>query len=184
VSFSSRAEEAMATRRTKVQSWYLDVSLIRNYWGSDRVYHHTAPVNMMYGLHEALRLSLEEGLEARYARHATNARAFAAGVEALGLVLRVSVRERLPPLTTVAVPAGVDDARARASFLDRYGIEIGGGLGPLKGNTWRFGFMGAGSTRKNVILCLGALASVLRSHGVTPAGDGIAAAESVWARAG
>jgi alanine-glyoxylate transaminase/serine-glyoxylate transaminase/serine-pyruvate transaminase len=180
VSFSARAEEVMRARTTRVQSWYLDVSLIRNYWGSERVYHHTAPINMMYGLYEALRLVIDEGLDARAKRHVANAHALAAGLRALGLSLRVPEGERLPPLTTVVVPDGVDDAATRRALLDRYGIEIGGGLGPFKGNTWRFGLMGWSSTRRNVVLCLGALAGVLRSHGFEPKGDPVAAAEAEW----
>jgi alanine-glyoxylate transaminase/serine-glyoxylate transaminase/serine-pyruvate transaminase len=183
VSFSARAEAVMSARKTPVQSWYLDVSLIQSYWGTDRVYHHTAPINMMYGLHEALRVVLEEGLSARIARHTANARALAAGLRALGLVPRVPEAERLPPLTTVAIPPGVDDAAVRRTLLDDYGIEIGGGLGPLKGNTWRIGLMGSGSTRRNVVVCLGALAETLRSKGMAPEGDAVAAAGAEWARA-
>jgi alanine-glyoxylate transaminase / serine-glyoxylate transaminase / serine-pyruvate transaminase len=180
VSFSPRAEDAMSARKSRVQSWYLDVSLIKSYWGTDRVYHHTAPINMMYALHEALRLVLEEGLAARIRRHATNAKAFAAGLAALGLSPRVPEAERLPPLTTVAIPEGVDDAATRRRLLDGYGIEIGGGLGPFKGNTWRFGLMGSGSTRRNVVLCLTALADALQGPSVGRAGDAIAAAHSAF----
>jgi alanine-glyoxylate transaminase/serine-glyoxylate transaminase/serine-pyruvate transaminase len=144
------------------------------------VYHHTAPINMMYALHEALRLVLEEGLPARIRRHAANAGALAAGLSALGLSLRVPERERLPPLTTVAIPDGVDDGATRRALLDGYGIEIGGGLGPFKGNTWRIGLMGSASTRRNVLLCLGALAATLQGRGVARAGDAIAAAQAAW----
>lgn len=180
VSFSARAEDVMARRKARVQSWYLDVSLIKDYWGSERSYHHTAPINMMYALHEALRLVLVEGMDARTMRHAENARALGVGLGALGLSLRVPEPERLPPLTTVAIPSGVDDASVRRALLDEYGIEIGGGLGPFKGNTWRFGLMGAGSTRRNVVLCLGALANVLSARGFETSTDPIAAASSVW----
>lgn len=180
VSLSAAAEAALAARRRPVQSWYLDLSLIGKYWGTDRVYHHTAPINMLYGLHEALRLVLEEGLEARAARHRANASALAAGLVALGLSLRVPPGERLPPLTTVAIPDGVDDGTLRRALLDRYGIEIGGGLGPMKGNTWRFGLMGEGSTRRNVTLCLSALTTLLREQGFRTHDDPIAAAASVW----
>ncbi|HVW29718.1 MAG TPA: alanine--glyoxylate aminotransferase family protein [Polyangiaceae bacterium] len=178
VSFSERAEDAMSARKSRVQSWYLDVSLIKSYWGTDRVYHHTAPINMMYGLHEALRLVLEEGLATRFRRHATNAKALAAGLVALGLSPRVREGERLPPLTTVAIPEDVDDAATRRALLERYGIEIGGGLGPFKGNTWRVGLMGAGSTRRNVLLCLTALADTLQKHSGAKAGEAIAAAHA------
>jgi len=180
VSFSPRAEDVMASRKSRVQSWYLDVSLIKSYWGTDRVYHHTAPINMTYALHEALRLVLEEGLAGRIRRHAVNAKALGEGLAALGLSLRVPEGERLPPLTTVAVPEGVDDAATRRALLDGYGIEIGGGLGPFKGNTWRFGLMGAGSTRRNVLVCLAALAATLRGRHAGKAGDAIAAAEAAW----
>jgi alanine-glyoxylate transaminase/serine-glyoxylate transaminase/serine-pyruvate transaminase len=180
VSFSQRAEDVMSARKSRVQSWYLDVSLIRSYWGTDRVYHHTAPINMMYALHEALRLVLEEGLAARIRRHAVTAGALAAGFSALGLSLRVPEQERLPPLTTVAIPDGIDDVATRKALLDGYGIEIGGGLGPFKGNTWRFGLMGSASTRRNVLLCLSALAATLPGRGAAKAGDAIVAAEEAW----
>jgi alanine-glyoxylate transaminase/serine-glyoxylate transaminase/serine-pyruvate transaminase len=180
VSFSARAEDVMSARKSRVQSWYLDVSLIKSYWGTDRAYHHTAPINMMYALHEALRLVLEEGLAIRIRRHAANAGALAAGLTALGLSLRVPERERLPPLTTVAIPEGTDDAATRRALLQDYGIEIGGGLGPFKGNTWRFGLMGSGSTRRNVLLCLSALAATLRGRAVESTGAAIAAAQATW----
>ena len=180
VTFSARAEAALAARKTPVASWYLDLSLIAQYWGGDRAYHHTAPINMLYGLHEALRLVLEEGLEARERRHRLNARALVAGLEAMGLELRVPEAERLPPLTAVAVPAGVDDAALRRRLLLEHGIEIGGGLGPMKGNTWRIGLMGAGSTRRNATLCLAALSSALAAQGHRVAEDPIAAADAVW----
>lgn len=181
VSFSARAEDAMSARKSRVQSWYLDVSLIKSYWGTDRAYHHTAPINMMYALHEALRLVLGEGLPARIRRHAVNAGALSAGLSALGLSLRVPENERLPPLTTVAIPDGVDDGATRRSLLDGYGVEIGGGLGPFKGNTWRIGLMGSASTRRNVLLCLSALAATLQGRGVAGAGDAITAASAAWA---
>ncbi len=181
VSLSPAAERVLSARTSKVPCWYLDLSLIRSYWGSDRAYHHTAPVNMMYGLHEALRLVLEEGLEARFERHRANVRALWAGLEALGLEPRVPLAERLPPLTTVRVPEGVDDARARAFLLSQFGLEIGGGLGPMKGNTWRIGLMGAGSDRRNVVLVLGALHAALDAQGVRAPSDALAAAEAALA---
>ncbi len=180
VSFSPRAQAVLAARKTPVQSWYLDLSLISNYWGSERAYHHTAPINMLYGLHEALRIALEEGTEAREVRHRLNASAFVAGIEALGLALRVPEPERLPPLTAIAVPDGVEDARARAFLLERFDLEIGGGLGPMKGNTWRVGLMGWGSSRENVELCLGALTAALLDQGYEPARDALAAAAAVY----
>jgi len=179
VSFGPRAMEALRARKTKVQSWYLDLSMIASYWGSERVYHHTAPINMLYGLHEALRLVLEEGLAARFERHALHARALVAGLEALGLEPRVPAAERLAPLTAIAVPAGIDDARARRFLLERFGLEIGGGLGPMKGNTWRVGLMGVGSNRRNVCLCLAALRAALEAQG-RRAADPLPAAAAVY----
>ena len=148
-----------------MQSWYLDLTMVASYWGDDRAYHHTAPINMLYGLHEALRLVLEEGLEARIARHARNSKALVAGLEALGLEPRVPAAERLAPLTAVAVPDGIEDAKVRGFLLSELGIEIGGGLGPMKGNTWRIGLMGSGSTRRNVTACLSGLVTALTANG-------------------
>ena len=163
VTFSAAALEAMDRRLTKCRSWYLDMSLIRNYWGADRAYHHTTPVNMTYALREALRAVLEEGLEARIARHRRHHLALRAGLEAMGLSY-IPARS-LASLNAVSIPAGVDDARARARLLDEFGIEIGGGLGPFKGKAWRVGLMGASSTRRNVTLLLGALETILRDAG-------------------
>jgi len=168
VSFSARAEAKLAARKQKVQSWYLDLGLIASYWGEERAYHHTAPINQVYAIHEALRLTLEEGLAARYARHAENGQAFAAGIEALGLKLIVPAEHRLAQLTSVLLPDAVDDARARRFLLDEFGIEIGGGLGPFAGKAWRIGLMGHGSTRANVELCLHAIGAALREQGLTP----------------
>jgi alanine-glyoxylate transaminase/serine-glyoxylate transaminase/serine-pyruvate transaminase len=160
VTFSAAALEAMDRRKTKVRSWYLDMSLIRNYWSADRVYHHTAPVNMTYALREALRAVLEEGLDARIARHRANHLALRAGLEVMGIAYIPAAS--LAPLNAVFIPPGVDDARVRARLLDEFGIEIGGGLGPFKGKAWRIGLMGASSTRRNVILLLSALELILR----------------------
>jgi len=159
VTFSAASLDAMDRRKTKVRSWYLDMSLIRNYWSADRVYHHTAPVNMTYALREALRAVLEEGLEARIARHRHNHLALRAGLEAMGFTYIPAAS--LAPLNAVHVPTGVDDARVRARLLDEYGIEIGGGLGPFKGKAWRIGLMGASSTKRNVTLLLAALEAIL-----------------------
>jgi len=180
VSLSPRAAATLEARRTPVQSWYLDLGLIASYWGGERAYHHTAPINMLYGLHEALRLCLVEGLAERFERHALHARALWAGLEALALELAVPEAERLVPLTAVRIPEGVDDARVRARLLASWGLEIGGGLGPLKGRTWRIGLMGAGSTRRNVTLCLSALASALAGEGFRPEGDPLEAAAEVY----
>ncbi len=163
VTFSPAALEAMDRRKTKCRSWYLDLSLIRNYWSADRAYHHTAPVNMTYALREALRAALEEGLTARIARHRRNHLALRAGLEAMGL--SYVPKASLASLNAVFVPAGVDDGRVRARLLEEFGIEIGGGLGPFKGKAWRIGLMGASSTRRNVTLLLGALETLLREAG-------------------
>ena len=164
VTFSEGAVEKMRRRKHPVQSWYLDLSLIQGYWGEERSYHHTAPINMLYALHEALRLVLVEGLDARFERHAKNSAALRAGLLELGLEPRVPESERLNPLTTVAIPDGVADAAVRGMLLEKYGLEIGGGLGPMKGNTWRIGLMGSGSTMRNVSLCLAALKDALSTH--------------------
>jgi alanine-glyoxylate transaminase/serine-glyoxylate transaminase/serine-pyruvate transaminase len=161
VSFSPRALETALHRKTPVQSWYLDLSLLGRYFGGERVYHHTAPVNMIFALHEALRLVLEEGLEARYARHLEQARALYEGLEDLGLGLLVAPDVRLPPLTLVQIPEGADDARLRAQLLERHDLEIGGGLGDFKGKAWRIGLMGASATPRHVERCLDALRDVL-----------------------
>jgi len=162
VSFSERARQVLSERKTPVQSWYFDLNLIGQYFGGQRVYHHTAPVNMIFALHEALRLVLEEGLEARYARHREQADALGRGLESLGLELLVEPALRLPPLTLVGIPDGVDDQTVRAKLLAEHGLEIGGGLGELKGKAWRIGLMGASATPRHVELCLGAIADALR----------------------
>jgi len=163
VTFSQAALDAMDRRKTKVRSWYLDMSLIRNYWSADRVYHHTAPVNMTYALREALACVVDEGLDARIARHRANHLALRAGIEAMGLAY---IPERsLASLNAIHIPAGVDDAKARARLLADFGIEIGGGIGPFKGKAWRIGLMGASSTRRNVTLVLSALETILADAG-------------------
>jgi alanine-glyoxylate transaminase / serine-glyoxylate transaminase / serine-pyruvate transaminase len=161
ITFSARAQEVLAKRKTKVASWYLDLTLIGSYWGQERVYHHTAPINGLYGLHEAVRVALEEGLETRWARHRAVSQHLYEGLTEMGLDLRVPGPERLAPLTAVAVPAGADDALVRGALLQNFDLEIGGGLGPMKGNTWRIGLMGAGATRAHVELCLAGLRSAL-----------------------
>jgi len=162
VSFSERARSVLSTRQTPVQSWYFDLNLLGQYFGGERVYHHTAPVNMIFALHEALRLVLEEGLDARYARHRQQADALHQGLEGLGLELPVAEPDRLPPLSLVRIPEGVDDGRVRAKLLADHGLEIGGGLGDFKGKAWRIGLMGASATPRHVELCLGALEDALR----------------------
>ncbi len=173
VTFSPRAVEAIDKRKTKVASWYLDMTMVRNYWGEDRAYHHTAPINMNYGLHEALRLVLEEGLSERHARHSENHRALKAGLSAIGIEYAVSDEHCLPMLNAVKIPAGVDDAMVRQQLLYSFGIEIGGGLGPMKGKTWRIGLMGEASTPSNVLLFLAALERCLMAQGYKfPHGEG------------
>jgi alanine-glyoxylate transaminase/serine-glyoxylate transaminase/serine-pyruvate transaminase len=181
VTFSERASRVIAERRSPVSSWYLDVSLVQRYWGSERVYHHTAPINMLFALHEALRLVLEEGLEARFARHRLQHRALVAGLEALGLSVPVAPEHRLPSLTAVHIPDGIDDARARRHLLHEFGLEVGGGLGPMRGRAWRIGLMGEGAARRNVELCLCALSSALHAQGHRTAGDALAAARAIYA---
>jgi alanine-glyoxylate transaminase/serine-glyoxylate transaminase/serine-pyruvate transaminase len=181
VTFGPRALEAVGRRRHRVQSWYLDVTLLQQYWGEDRVYHHTAPISMNYALREALRLVAEEGLEARFARHRRNHEALAAGLAALGLALAAEEGHRLPMLNAVTVPAGVDEARVRSRLLAEDGIEIGGGLGPMKGRVWRIGLMGESSRRESVLSVLAALEAALAAEGrrVTP-GVALAAAQGVY----
>jgi alanine-glyoxylate transaminase / serine-glyoxylate transaminase / serine-pyruvate transaminase len=181
VSFSPRAVEVFSNRKTKVQSWYFDVNLVEHYWDSDRFYHHTGPIAMVYALYEGLRLVLEEGLEARWARHRRNHEALKAGLKALGLTYTASEGHQLPQLNVVRIPAGVDDLTVRKRLLSEFGIEIGGGLGELKGKGWRIGVMGHNSRPDVVLLFLGALEQCLTSQGakVQP-GAGIAAANRVY----
>lgn len=181
VTFSDRAVAAIDARQTKVQSWYLDMQMVKDYWGSNRAYHHTAPINMNYGLHEALRLVLEEGLEARFARHQRNHKALKAGLKAMGLDYAVKEGHQLPMLNAVVIPAGVDDAATRRQLLTEFGIEIGGGLGPMKGKTWRIGLMGVASCPANVLVFLAALEKCLLDQGVTiTAGAGVGAANASY----
>lgn len=165
VTASDRAREFIAGRKTKVASWYFDLSLLSTYWGAERVYHHTAPISMVYALREALLIAQEEGLEARWARHRATAQQLWAGLEEMGLQPFVPLEYRAPTLTTIAVPEGVDDAAVRRRLLQDYGIEIAGGFGPLKGKIFRVGLMGAGSTPRNVLTFLGALEAALRAEG-------------------
>jgi len=178
ITVSTRAEEAFRTRKTKVQSWYFDLTTAMNYWGKERLYHHTPPISLIYGLREAMRIVMEEGLESRWERHRTNQLALIAGLEAMGLELLVKNKaERLPTVTAVVIPSGIDDARVRTQLLEEFNIEIAGGLGPLKGKIWRVGLMGYCSQKPNVLLFLAALEKILLELGVrVPAGGGVAAA--------
>ena len=158
---NERAEEKMNNRKGKVPNWYLDVSLLNKYWGSDRVYHHTAPVNMNFGIREALRLLAEEGLEASWSRHKTNSRLLWDGLEKIGLELHVKEDLRLPTLTTVKIPKGIEGKAFTKYLLNNYGIEIGGGLGDLAGKVWRIGLMGYNSNMTNVNKVLDIFETVL-----------------------
>ncbi len=182
VTFNSRAIEVLKSRKRPCRSWYFDALLVQSYWGEDRAYHHTAPINMVFALREALRLIEEEGLENRWERHRINGLALAAGLEAMGLTLLVNEPEhRLPVLTTVLVPEGVDEARVRSRLLNEFHLEIGAGLGPLKGRIWRFGLMGYSSQKRNVFLAISALGSILREEGVPcDVASGLAAAQEVY----
>ncbi|MGB1141971.1 MAG: pyridoxal-phosphate-dependent aminotransferase family protein [Halioglobus sp.] len=167
VTFSERAVERINAREHKVQSWFLDMQLVMGYWGGNakRAYHHTAPVNDLYALHESLVMLKEEGLETSHARHLKNHRALVAGLEAMGLSMAVAEAHRLPQLNSVNVPDGVDEAAVRAALLNEFDLEIGAGLGALAGKTWRIGLMGFASNPQNVYLCLNALEAVLTAQG-------------------
>jgi len=185
VSFGERALHKITNRVHKVQSWFLDMNLVMGYWGAGtrRAYHHTAPVNAMYALHEALLMVREEGLENAWTRHRRNHEALKAGLEAMGLSFIVDEAHRLPQLNAVAIPAGVDDAAVRARLLNEHHLEIGAGLGDLAGKVWRIGLMGYSSRIENITQCLAALDGVLADmqapvvHGVAlPAAEKILAA--------
>ena len=182
VSFGSRALGVINRRKTKVQSWYLDMSMVQRYWGEERFYHHTAPITMIYALRESLRLILEEGLEARWARHQLNHRALKVGLAAMSITYAATEGYQLPTLNAVRIPDGVDDLAVRKQLLNDFGIEIGGGLGDFKGKVWRIGLMGHNSRPNCVFQMLGALEQCLLSVGckITP-GAGLAAANKAYA---
>lgn len=163
VSFSEKALDKIRNRKTRVQSWFLDLNLVMGYWGSGqkRAYHHTAPVNALYGLHEALVLLKNEGIENAWQRHADNHEILKAGLEALGLSFVVKPEDRLPQLNSVTIPEGVDDAAVRSRLLNEFNLEIGAGLGALAGKVWRIGLMGFSSRAENILLCVSALEAVL-----------------------
>jgi alanine-glyoxylate transaminase/serine-glyoxylate transaminase/serine-pyruvate transaminase len=184
VSFSQRAIDAISRRKTKVQSWYLDTTLLQRYWGEERSYHHTAPITMVYALREGLRLVLEEGLEERFARHLKNHRALKAGLTALGLTYVAAEGHQLPQLNCVRIPAGVDDLAVRKQLLSEFSIEIGSGLGEFKGKAWRIGLMGHNSRPNVVLQALAALERCLLTQGAKiTAGAGVAAAERSYSAA-
>ena len=167
VSFSQRAVDVITSRKSRVQSWFLDTNLIMGYWGENvkRAYHHTAPVNALYALHESLVMLQDEGLENSWARHAKNHLALRAGFEAMGLSFVVDEEYRLPQLNSVTIPDGVDEAAVRSTLLNEFNLEIGAGLGALAGKVWRIGLMGHSSRAENILLCLGALDVVLSDMG-------------------
>ncbi len=176
VTFSERVVDYVKNRKTKVQSWFMDLNLILNYWGSTtRTYHHTAPVNALYGLHEAMVLIKEEGLENAWARHRRHYEALKAGFEAIGLKFVVKEESRLPQMSTIWVPEGVDEAAVRSTLLNEFNLEVGSGLGPMAGKVWRFGLMGYTAKQENVMLCLSALSAVLPRMGY-PVKTGVAEA--------
>jgi alanine-glyoxylate transaminase/serine-glyoxylate transaminase/serine-pyruvate transaminase len=183
VTFSPRAVQRIQQRRHPVQSWFLDMQLVMGYWGGDskRSYHHTAPVNALYALHESLLMLREEGLEAAIARHARNHRALVAGLQAMGLEMAVAEPWRLPQLNAVRIPDGIDDAALRSRLLRDFDLEIGAGLGALAGKTWRIGLMGYASRQRNVAFCLTALEAALKHQGYSvDTGAALEAAEASW----
>lgn len=180
ISFSKAAVKVLESRKHPVASWYMDMGMVRSYWGADRTYHHTAPINMIYALREALRIIAEEGLDARFARHQLNHRALVAGLEAMGLFMLVPQSERLPMLNTVRIPDGVDDKKVRGTLLRVFGIEIGGGLGALAGKVWRVGLMGQASSPRNVFLFLSSLETLLGAECVKVQPGALEAAAAVY----
>ena len=178
ITVSPAAEEAFRKRKTRVQSWYFDLTTAMNYWGKDRLYHHTPPVSLIFALREAMRLVVEEGLETRWERHRVNQLALIAGLEAMGLKLLVEKpSDRLPTVTAVMIPSGVDDEKLRNQLLDEFNIEIAGGFGPIKGKIWRVGLMGYSSQKPNVLLFLAALEKCLIDQGFrVSSGAGVGAA--------
>ncbi len=184
VSFSERAVAAVKARTTPVPSWFLDTNLVMGYWGAGvkRAYHHTAPVNALYALHESLVVLQQEGLEQAWSRHEQHHQALKQGLEAMGLALLVDPEYRLPQLNAVVIPEGIDEARVRARLLEQYSLEIGAGLGALAGRVWRIGLMGHACNGKNVLLCLAALEGALIAEGVElQRGAAVAAASAVLA---
>jgi alanine-glyoxylate transaminase / serine-glyoxylate transaminase / serine-pyruvate transaminase len=185
ITVSPKAEEAFRMRKSKVQSWYFDLSTAMNFWGKDRLYHHTPPISLIYALREAMRIALEEGLESRWARHQENQLALIAGVEAMGLKLLVeNPKDRLVTVTAVMIPAGVDDVKFRNQLLDEFNIEIAGGIGALKGKIWRLGLMGYCSQKQFVLQLLAGMEKALIDNGHRlSAGAGVGAAVASYVKA-
>ena len=183
VTFSQKALDVVTSRKTTVQSWFMDLNLVLGYWGGEgkRAYHHTAPINTLYALHEALVILQEEGIENSWDRHRVNHNALKAGFEAMGLEFVVPEDERLPQLNAVSIPEGVNEAAVRKTLLDDYNLEIGAGLGAMAGKIWRVGLMGYASNKTNVLFCLGALDAVLSGmKAPINSGVAVAAAEAVF----
>ena len=183
VSFSERAARVIRERKSKVQSWFLDLNLVMGYWGGEakRSYHHTAPVNSLYALHESLLILQEEGLQNAWSRHALNHEALLAGLETLGLKFIVDKEFRLPQLNAVSFPDSIDDATVRSALLNDYNLEIGAGLGALAGSVWRIGLMGFASNKSNVLMCVSALGNVLAAQGMqVDVSKAVAAAGAVY----
>jgi alanine-glyoxylate transaminase / serine-glyoxylate transaminase / serine-pyruvate transaminase len=178
ITVNARVEEAMHARKEPVRSWYFDLSSAMNYWGKERLYHHTPPITLIYAMREALRAVLEEGLEARWERHSRCQQALIAGLEAMGLTMFVTNPvDRLVTVTAINIPAGIEDAKVRLQLLNEFNIEIAGGLGPIKGKIWRVGLMGYSCQETNVLLFLAAMEKTLVDQGFrVPAGAGVAAA--------
>jgi alanine-glyoxylate transaminase / serine-glyoxylate transaminase / serine-pyruvate transaminase len=185
ITVGPRMEEVLRARKTPVQSWYFDLTTTMNFWGKDRTYHHTPPISIVFALREALRIVFEEGLEAGWQRHRQNQLALIAGLEALGIQLFVpNPNDRLPTVTSVYVPKGVEDGRVRRQLLDEFGIEIAGGIGPLKGKIWRIGLMGYVSQAKHILFFLAALEKVLLDQGISVSpGAGVGSAIRVYSHA-
>lgn len=185
ITVGPRMEEMLRARKTPVQSWYFDLTTTMNFWGKDRTYHHTPPISIVFALREALRIVFEEGLEAGWERHRQNQLALIAGLQALGIELFVpNEKDRLPTVTSVYVPKGMEDGRVRRQLLDEFGIEIAGGIGPLKGKIWRIGLMGYVSQHKHILFFLAALEKVLLDQGVSvSSGAGVGAAIQIYSQA-
>ena len=183
ISFSERAAQVIRERESKVQSWFLDLNLVMGYWRSDakRSYHHTAPVNSLYALHESLLILQEEGLQNAWDRHALNHEALVAGLESLGLKFVVDKKYRLPQLNAVSFPASIDDLAIRTALLNDFNLEIGSGLGALAGSVWRIGLMGFACNKNNVLLCVSALGNVLAAQGIqTDVSKAVSSAQAVY----
>jgi len=185
VTFSERAQEVIKNRKTPVQSWFLDMNLVMGYWGAGakRAYHHTAPINSLYALHESLVMLREEGLENAWKRHQKNHLALRAGFEAMGIGFVVEEAYRLPQLNSVTIPEGVDDAKVRSRLLQEYNLEIGAGLGDLAGKVWRIGQMGYASRAENILFCLTALDAILTDmNAPIESGKAVAAAQAFYSQ--